>query len=386
MVCFYFYHPGGAPRFSWFSCVFIWWYFWCILMCSCVLFLVRFSRVFCRAFSGVFWWFCWWYFLCFSWCFFHCVLVLFSVLFFVLVPFLFYIRFPLVVVLFFAVLFFVVFGCFFRAFFRAFCGVFFSVFYRAFFRAFFRSFSRIYFRVFFFVPWVAPETNNHNILHFGPCFFRCFFWWSLLVKIGYTQPIVKIGRVRKVWFVLISPLSMWETIRIVWHLAIQTMKHRDSVLAVATCSLCYTSFNFSDDKPRVAAALDLVIRNTVPHSSRIQAPPVSLFAVSLPTIQVAADVAVPRWNSNVARVARQNKECAAVCIHEMGTPWNAWALVDTGCWSFKSFSWWDGVANLEYHHYHVHCCTCHYQSIGPTIPFAAGRGSFRADARDSSAR
>ena len=187
MVCFYFYHPGGAPRFSWFSCVFIWWYFWCILMRSCVLFLVRFSRVFCRAFSGVFWWFCWWYFLCFSWCFFHCVLVLFSVLFFVLVPFLFYIRFPLVVVLFFAVLFFVVFGCFFRAFFVLFVvffvcllSCFFSCIFSFFFSYFFSSFS-------FFVPWVAPETNNHNILHFGPCFFRCFFWWSLLVKIGYTQ-------------------------------------------------------------------------------------------------------------------------------------------------------------------------------------------------------
>ena len=179
MVCFYFYHPGGAPRFSWFSCVFIWWYFWCILMCSCVLFLVRFSRVFCRAFSGVFWWFCWWYFLCFSWCFFHCVLVLFSVLFFVLVPFLFYIRFPLVVVLFFAVLFFVVFGCFFRAFFRAFCGVFFVSFIVLFFVHFFVLFLVFFFEFFFFVPWVAPETNDHNILHFGPCFFRCFFWWSL---------------------------------------------------------------------------------------------------------------------------------------------------------------------------------------------------------------
>ena len=190
MVCFYFYHPGGAPRFSWFSCVFIWWYFWCVLMCSCVLFLVRFSRVFCRAFSGVFWWFCWWYFWCFSWCFFHCVLVLFSVLFFVLVPFLFYIRFPLVVVLFFAVLFFVVFGCFFRAFFRAFCGVFFVSFIVLFFVHFFVLFLVFFFEFCFFVPWVAPETNNHNILHFGPCFFRCFFWWSLLVKIGYTQYII----------------------------------------------------------------------------------------------------------------------------------------------------------------------------------------------------
>jgi len=26
-------------------------------------------------------------------------------------------------------------------------------------------------------------------LHFGPCFFWCFFWWSLLVKIGNTQSI-----------------------------------------------------------------------------------------------------------------------------------------------------------------------------------------------------
>ena len=189
MVCFYFYHPGGAPRFSWFSCVFIWWYFWCVLMCSCVLFLVRFSRVFCRAFSGVFWWFCWWYFLCFSWCFFHCVLVFFSVLFFVFVPFLFYIRFFLVVVLFFAVLFFVVFGCFFRVFFRAFCGVFFVSFIVLFFVHFFVLFLVFFFEFCFFVPWVAPETNNHNILHFGPCFFRCFFWWSLLVKIGYTQYI-----------------------------------------------------------------------------------------------------------------------------------------------------------------------------------------------------
>ena len=211
MVCFYFYHPGGAPRFSWFSCVFIWWYFWCILMCSCVLFLVRFSRVFCRAFSGVFWWFCWWYFLCFSWCFFHCVLVLFSVLFFVLVPFLFYIRFPLVVVLFFAVLFFVVFGCFFRAFFRAFCGVFFVSFIVLFFVHFFVLFLVFFFEIFFFVPWVAPETNDHNILHFGPCFFRCFFWWSLLVKIGYTQDIVTFKDVSWLrWLDFVDILHIWH--------------------------------------------------------------------------------------------------------------------------------------------------------------------------------
>ena len=93
------------------------------------------------------------------------------------------------VVLFFAVLFFVVFGCFFRAFFRAFCGVFFVSFIVLFFVHFFVFFLVFFFEFCFFVPWVAPETNNHNILHFGPCFFRCFFWWSLLVKIGYTQYI-----------------------------------------------------------------------------------------------------------------------------------------------------------------------------------------------------
>ena len=113
MVCLYFYHPGGAPWFSWFF-VFLFGAisgaFLCVAACF---FLVRFSRVFCRVFSGVFWWFCWWYFLCFSGCFFHCILVLFSVHFFVLVPFLFYICFPLVVVLFFAVLFSVLFFVFF---------------------------------------------------------------------------------------------------------------------------------------------------------------------------------------------------------------------------------------------------------------------------------
>ena len=171
MVCFYFYHPGGAPRFSWFSCVFIWWYFWCILMCSCVLFLVRFSRVFCRAFSGVFWWFCWWYFLCFSWCFFHCVLVLF----FVLVPFLFYIRFPLVVVLFFAVLFFVVFGCFFRAFFRAFCGVFFVSFIVLFFVHFFVLFLVFFFEFVFFRALGGTRDKQPQYFAFWPVLFSVLF-------------------------------------------------------------------------------------------------------------------------------------------------------------------------------------------------------------------
>ena len=175
MVCFYFYHSGGAPRFSWFSCVFIWWYFCCILMCSCVLFLVRFSRVFCRAFSGVFWWFCWWYFLCFSWCFFHCVLVFFSVFFFVLVPFLFYIRFPLVVVLFFAVLFFVVFGCFFRAFFRAFCGVFLCLL-SCFFSCIFSFFFLVFFSCFFFFRALGgTQDKQPQYFAFWPVLFSVLF-------------------------------------------------------------------------------------------------------------------------------------------------------------------------------------------------------------------
>ena len=116
-------------------------------------------------------------------------------------------------------------GAFFRAFFRAcpfsflytfplgggpvfcrvcfrgfwmFLGVFsvfsFRVFFVSFIVFFFVHFFVLYLVLFFvcfffFVPWVALKTNNHNILHFDPCFFRCFFWWSLLVKIGYTQII-----------------------------------------------------------------------------------------------------------------------------------------------------------------------------------------------------
>ena len=82
-----------------------------------------------------------------------------------------------------------------RVFFSWFLGVF-SVFFLCFlfgsFLVFFFVHFFVLFLVFFFrffVPWVAPKTNNHNILHFGPCFFPCFFWWPLLVKIGYTQVI-----------------------------------------------------------------------------------------------------------------------------------------------------------------------------------------------------
>ena len=157
------------------------------------------SYVFLRVFSGA-------VFPCFLSCFFWCLLVILLVVFFVLFlvlfslcsgaffraffracPFSFLYTFPLGGGPVFCRAFFRGFLVFFPCFFSCFLWCFFCVFYRVFFRAFFRSFSRIFFRVFFFVPWVAPETNNHNILHFGPCFFRCFFWWSLLVKIGYTQ-------------------------------------------------------------------------------------------------------------------------------------------------------------------------------------------------------
>ena len=156
--------------------------------------------VFLRAFSGA-------VFPCFLSCFFWCLLVILLVVFFVLFrvlfplysgaffracPFSFLYMFPLGGGPVFCRAFFGGFGCLFRAFFRAFFRVFFLCFFCAFFRAFcvhFFVLSRAYFRGFFFVPWAAPKTSNHNILHFGPCFFWCFFWWSLLVKIGYTQLI-----------------------------------------------------------------------------------------------------------------------------------------------------------------------------------------------------
>ena len=157
--------------------------------------------MFLRAFSGA-------VFPCFLSCFFWCLLVILLVVVFVL----FRVVFPLYS------------GALFRAFFRAcpfsflylfplgggpvFCRAFFGgfwVLFPCFFSFFFSVFffvpfivlffvhlfvlSRAFFRAFFFVPWAAPKTSNHNILHFGPCVFWCFFWWSLLVKIGKTQVI-----------------------------------------------------------------------------------------------------------------------------------------------------------------------------------------------------
>ena len=151
------------------------------------------SYVFLRAFSGA-------VFPCFLSCFFWCLLVILLVVFFVLFlvlfslcsgaffracPFSFLYTFPLGGGPVFCLAFFRGFWVFFPCFFSCFLWCFFVCLLSCFFSFFFSYF----FSCFFFVPWVAPETNNHNILHFGPCFFRCFFWWSLLVKIGYTQYI-----------------------------------------------------------------------------------------------------------------------------------------------------------------------------------------------------
>ena len=186
MVCLYFYHPGGAPWFSWFF-VF--------------LFLVHFY-VFLRAFSGA-------VFPCFLSCFFWCLLVILLVVFFVLFrvlfplysgaffracPFSFLYMFPLgggpVFCRAFFGGFWVLFPCFFPCFFSCFFSVFFLCLLSCFFSCIFSFFLVLFFVLFFFVPWAAPKTSNHNILHFGPCFFWCFFWWSLLVKIGNTQYII----------------------------------------------------------------------------------------------------------------------------------------------------------------------------------------------------
>ena len=175
MVCFYFYHPGGAPGFSWFLCVYS------------VVFLVH-SYVFLRAFSGVFLVILLVVFFCFSWCFFHCVLVFFFRAFFRACPFSFVYTFPLSGSPAFC-------RAFFRGFWVSFLPCFFSCGYSCYFWIFIVLsfvffffvffFVLLFFVVLFFVQWVAPKANNHNILHFGPC----FFWWLLLVKIGYTQCI-----------------------------------------------------------------------------------------------------------------------------------------------------------------------------------------------------
>ena len=136
--------------------------------------------------------------MCFSGCFFHCILVLFSVHFFVLVPFVFYICFPLVVVLFFAVLFLVVFGCFFRAFFRVFFRLFFVFFLcllSCFFSCIFSFFLVLIFVLFLRALGGTQDKQPQYFLHFGPCVFWCFFWWSLLVKIGYTQYIYMVLKI-----------------------------------------------------------------------------------------------------------------------------------------------------------------------------------------------
>ena len=153
-------------------------FFWCgFPVFFVVLFLVFFGDfaggIFC-AFPGAFFTVFW----CFFPCFFSCLSLFFSIY---VSPWWWSCFLPC-----FFSWFLGVFSVFFFELFVVFLFVSFIVF---FFVHFFVLFLVFFFEFFFFVPWVAPETNDHNILHFGPCFFRCFFWWSLLVKIGYTQYI-----------------------------------------------------------------------------------------------------------------------------------------------------------------------------------------------------
>ena len=134
-VCLYFYHPGGAPWFSWFFAFFL------------VVFLVHFYA-FLRAFSGA-------VLPCCLSCFFWCLSVIL-----------------LVVFLCFSWCFSTVFWCFFRAFFRA-CPFSFLCMFPlgggpVFCRAFFGAFS-VLFSVLFFVPF---------IMFFFVFFFVHFFVFS----------------------------------------------------------------------------------------------------------------------------------------------------------------------------------------------------------------
>ena len=165
MVCLYFYHPGGAPWFSWFfvflfgaisgafSCVPAC-FFWCgFPVFFVVLFLVSFGDfaggIFCAfpgAFSTVFW--------CFFPCIFSCLSLFFSIY---VSPWWWSCFLP----------------CFFWWFLGAFSVLFFCffcAFYRAFFRAFFRSFS-CFFSCFFFRALGGAQDKQPQYFAFWPVLF-----------------------------------------------------------------------------------------------------------------------------------------------------------------------------------------------------------------------
>ena len=178
MVCLYFYHPGGAPWFSWFF-VFLFGaisvaflcvpacFFWCgFPVFFVVLFLVSFGDfaggIFCAfpgAFSTVFW--------CFFPCIFSCLSLFFSI----------YVS-PWWWSCFLPCFFWWFLGAFFRAFLRAFFRVFFlcffCAFYRAFFRAFFRSFSCL-FSCFFFRALGGTQDKQPQYFAFWPVRFLVLF-------------------------------------------------------------------------------------------------------------------------------------------------------------------------------------------------------------------
>ena len=125
-------------------------FFWCsfpvLFWCLLVILLLVFFCAFPAAFSIL------------LWCFFPCIFSRLSLFFSIYVSPWWW-------------------SCFLPCFCLWFWGVFFSVLVFFFlilvlFSAF-QAFARVS-SCLFFVPRVAPKTNNHNILHFGPCIFWCF--------------------------------------------------------------------------------------------------------------------------------------------------------------------------------------------------------------------
>ena len=107
------------------------------------------------------------------------------------------------------------------------------------------------------------------------------------------------------------------------HLAIQTMKHRDLVLAVATCSLCYTSLVEifwwqtscrSRARPGHTKYSPAQLADTSSARFTVRCQPSKLYRSPLTCWRCHDETAI------VAPVARQNKQCAYVRWERLG-PW-----------------------------------------------------------------
>ena len=175
MVCFYFYHPGGAPRFSWFSCVFLFGgisgAFLCVPACFfwygfpvffVVFFLVSFGDfaggMFC-AFPGAF-------FTVF-WCFFPCIFSCLSLFFSIYVSPWWWSCF--------SPCFFRGFWVFFPCFFSCFLWCFFLCLLSCFFSCIFSFFFSHFFRVFFFRALGGTQDKQPQYFAFWPVLFSVLF-------------------------------------------------------------------------------------------------------------------------------------------------------------------------------------------------------------------